>query len=73
MPNDPQEYARRFYAALRDLDARGVDEILIELPPDEPQWRAVRDRIIRASHDNMENHGDTKDSELTNRDEGRGL
>ena len=48
LPDDPQEYARRFYAALRDLDTRGVSEILIELPPDEPPWQAVRDRIIRA-------------------------
>ena len=48
MPEEPQEYARRFYAALRELDAMGVNEILVELPPDEPRWQALRDRIMRA-------------------------
>jgi L-threonylcarbamoyladenylate synthase len=49
MPHDPAEYARRFYAVLRDLDGRGSPAIWIEMPPDEPAWLAVRDRIRRAT------------------------
>ena len=49
MPASPTEYAQRFYAALRVLDAMKLDAIHIELPPDEPEWAAVRDRIMRAT------------------------
>jgi L-threonylcarbamoyladenylate synthase len=49
MPNDPVLYAMDFYAVLRRLDAMGLDKIVIELPPDVPQWAALRDRIIRAT------------------------
>jgi L-threonylcarbamoyladenylate synthase len=37
------------YAWLREIDELGVDFILIIPPPDEPQWRAIRDRIWRAT------------------------
>jgi len=46
---DPQAYARQFYARLRLLDAQQLRAIYIELPPDVPQWHAVRDRILRAT------------------------
>ena len=46
---DPAGYARQFYARLRMLDGQNLRAIYIELPPDTPQWRAVRDRIIRAT------------------------
>ncbi len=49
MPNDPEQYARHFYAALRSLDAEGAERLLIELPPDEPRWLALHDRISRAT------------------------
>ena len=49
MPRDPQAYAQRLYAALRELDGVGCGLILIEEPPDEPAWRAVRDRLQRAT------------------------
>lgn len=49
MPREPGAYARRLYAALRELDSAGCGEILIEVPPDEPDWRAVRDRLRRAA------------------------
>jgi L-threonylcarbamoyladenylate synthase len=42
-------YARHLYEVLRGLDAMDLTAIFIELPPDEPQWTAVRDRIIRAT------------------------
>ncbi|MBV8780251.1 MAG: Sua5/YciO/YrdC/YwlC family protein, partial [Phycisphaerae bacterium] len=47
--SDPEECARIFYAELRQLDQMNADEIAIELPPDEPRWAALRDRIIRAT------------------------
>jgi L-threonylcarbamoyladenylate synthase len=49
MDGAPQEYARRFYAVLRQLDATAPKAIYIEMPPDEPEWTAVRDRITRAT------------------------
>ena len=48
MPRDPHGYARKLYAALRELDTAGCDEILIETPPEAPEWAAVRDRLKRA-------------------------
>jgi L-threonylcarbamoyladenylate synthase len=49
LPAEPDIYARRLYSLLRDLDAHGVDLILIEEVPQTPAWLAVRDRLKRAS------------------------
>lgn len=49
MPRNADAYARRLYAALRELDGARCDAILIESPPNEPAWRAVRDRLLRAA------------------------
>jgi L-threonylcarbamoyladenylate synthase len=49
MPRDPAEYARRLYAALRELDEARCARILVEEPPDQPDWTAVRDRLRRAA------------------------
>lgn len=49
MPPEPEEYARQLYVALRDLDHRRLAAIFIQMPPDEPRWLAVRDRLMRAS------------------------
>jgi L-threonylcarbamoyladenylate synthase len=48
MPRDPQAYAQKLYAALRELDTAGCERILVEAPPDTPEWAAVRDRLVRA-------------------------
>jgi L-threonylcarbamoyladenylate synthase len=48
MPREPQAYAHKLYGALRELDSAGCDEILVEAPPDSPEWAAVRDRLRRA-------------------------
>ena len=48
MPRDPQAYAQKLYAALRELDSAGCEAILIESPPDGPPWAAVLDRLRRA-------------------------
>jgi L-threonylcarbamoyladenylate synthase len=46
---DADTYARQLYARLRLLDQQGLRAIYIELPPDHPEWHAVRDRILRAT------------------------
>lgn len=49
MPDDAAETARQLFAVLREFDAQRVSLIWVELPPDEPQWEGVRDRLQRAS------------------------
>ena len=48
MPRDPEAYARKLYAALRELDTAQCEAILIEAPPAAPEWAAVLDRLQRA-------------------------
>lgn len=48
-PGDAMAYAHGLYANLRALDRSGVDVILIEAPPDDASWLAVRDRLARAT------------------------
>jgi L-threonylcarbamoyladenylate synthase len=48
MPREPERYAQKLYAALRELDATGCELIVIEAPPEAPEWAAVRDRLVRA-------------------------
>ena len=48
MPRAADAYAQRLYAALRELDEAGCEAILVEAPPDTPEWVAVRDRLKRA-------------------------
>jgi L-threonylcarbamoyladenylate synthase len=45
----PRMYARQIYGMLRDLDQRNPERIFVEMPPDEPEWVAVRDRLNRAT------------------------
>jgi L-threonylcarbamoyladenylate synthase len=49
MPAAPAAYAHELYAALRELDGMGFDAIYVEMPPDGPEWAAVRDRLNRAT------------------------
>jgi L-threonylcarbamoyladenylate synthase len=49
MPRDPDAYARKLYAALRELDGANCEAILIEAPPAEPAWEAVLDRLRKAT------------------------
>jgi L-threonylcarbamoyladenylate synthase len=48
MPREPEAYAKRLYAALRELDTADCEQILVEAPPEAPEWAAVRDRLQRA-------------------------
>jgi len=47
-PSEAAAFARTLYASLRELDALGCARILIECPPQTPQWAAVLDRLGRA-------------------------
>jgi L-threonylcarbamoyladenylate synthase len=49
LPADPAAAARGLYAALRELDAAGLDLILVQAPPPGPAWAGVRDRLQRAT------------------------
>ena len=48
MPRDAEAYAKKLYAALRELDGAGCEAILIEAPPQAPEWDAIHDRLKRA-------------------------
>jgi L-threonylcarbamoyladenylate synthase len=49
MPTEPGPYAAQLYAVLHECDRAGVDRIVVALPPDSPEWLAVRDRLRKAS------------------------
>ena len=49
LPDDLAGMARSLYAALRDLDARGVDVVIAALPPAVGLGEAVGDRLRRAA------------------------
>ena len=49
MPKRADEYAKVLYAALRELDSLQLDMILVEQPPETEQWRAVNDRLYKAT------------------------
>jgi L-threonylcarbamoyladenylate synthase len=44
-----EQAAHDVFSVLRDLDARGVTQIWVQLPPDTPEWEGVRDRLQRAA------------------------
>lgn len=48
LPADPRETARLLYATLRHAERSGAQRILMQLPPDSPEWDAIRDRLRRA-------------------------
>lgn len=48
-PAQAGEAAQQLFAVLRELDASGVQQIWVELPPDAPAWEGVRDRLQRAA------------------------
>ncbi len=54
MPREPHAYAQRLYAALRELDTAHCEAILVESPPDTPEWAAVLDRLRRATNSGSE-------------------
>lgn len=49
MPADPAGYARILYATLHALDQRQLERIVVDPPPADEAWTAVRDRLSRAA------------------------
>lgn len=49
LPDDPKVCAQQLYSSLRRLDHQGYEAIYVRMPPDEPRWMAVRDRLGRAA------------------------
>ncbi len=48
-PREAGGYAHALYANLRALDDAGCDAILVEKPPQTPEWAAINDRLARAA------------------------
>jgi L-threonylcarbamoyladenylate synthase len=58
MPHDSKRYAHDIYARLRDADALACDRIVVEAPPaDSDLWRAVHDRLHRATARSLRDPG----------------
>lgn len=49
MPPEPKAYAFMLYQTLRDLDKKNYHRLVIELPPNEPEWETILDRLQRAA------------------------
>jgi L-threonylcarbamoyladenylate synthase len=49
IPHDAEAFGRAFYAELHACDAAGADLIVVESLPDSAEWRALADRLKRAS------------------------
>ena len=46
---DPQTAAIQLYSTLREHDGDATSRILVVMPPDEPIWEAIADRLRRAT------------------------
>ena len=49
LPLDPAVVGTRLYALLHELDDAGIERIVVERPPEDEGWLALRDRLRRAS------------------------
>ncbi|MFM8471789.1 MAG: L-threonylcarbamoyladenylate synthase [Limisphaerales bacterium] len=49
IPHDAEAYARALYAELHRCDEAGAACIVVEAPPDAPEWRGIADRLRRAA------------------------
>ncbi|MBC8065444.1 MAG: threonylcarbamoyl-AMP synthase, partial [Chlorobia bacterium] len=50
MSADPRRYGAELYDALHRLDSLGSGRIVIQAPPNTPEWEAVWDRLRKATH-----------------------
>ncbi|WP_133129409.1 L-threonylcarbamoyladenylate synthase [Legionella yabuuchiae] len=46
-----KDSAYEFYHSLRIADESKADTIILELPPELPEWKALRDKILKASQE----------------------
>jgi L-threonylcarbamoyladenylate synthase len=49
IPHDAEAFARALYAELHQCDELGAELIVVEAPPETSEWRAIADRLKRAS------------------------
>ncbi|PAW84623.1 MAG: threonylcarbamoyl-AMP synthase [Pedosphaera sp. Tous-C6FEB] len=49
IPHDAEAYARALYGELHLCDERGAACIVVETPPDAPEWQGIADRLRRAA------------------------
>lgn len=50
LPPEAGAYAAELYDTLHAIDDADCHEVLVELPPADPAWDGVRDRLTRAAH-----------------------
>jgi len=49
IPHDAEAFARALYAELHRCDEAGAEIIIVESPPDLPEWSGITDRLRRAA------------------------
>jgi L-threonylcarbamoyladenylate synthase len=49
IPHDAEAFARALYAELNRCDEAGAEIIIVEAPPDLPEWSGIADRLRRAA------------------------
>jgi L-threonylcarbamoyladenylate synthase len=49
IPHDAEAFARAIYAELHQCDEAAAEHIIVEALPDTDEWRAIEDRLKRAS------------------------
>jgi L-threonylcarbamoyladenylate synthase len=49
IPHDAGAFARALYAELHRCDEAGAELIVVEAPPETPEWHAIADRLKRAA------------------------
>ena len=49
IPHDAEAFARAIYAELHRCDEAGAEWIVVEAPPDSPEWSGIADRLRRAA------------------------
>jgi L-threonylcarbamoyladenylate synthase len=49
IPHDAEAFARAIYAELHRCDDAGAKAIVVEAPPDSPEWSGIADRLRRAA------------------------
>jgi L-threonylcarbamoyladenylate synthase len=49
IPHDAEAFGRALYGEMHACDEGGAQLIVVEAPPEEPEWQAIADRLRRAS------------------------
>ena len=49
IPHDAEAFARAIYGELHHCDDAGAEAIIVEAPPEAPEWSGISDRLRRAS------------------------